>query len=886
MSTQKFNFLTQHAAKHVWAYPHQDNQSIQKPKRISPHGGFRNQFTIEYRTIKLPEKIEKYHVYQIGQLTPGLLGLFPDENRWISIDDICEKSQMVVDIFTGDGIMLPRCKSYYRWTDRQNLLIAVREVKTIPWAFNDEDVYVRFYSGAYFNILRRNLPQDFIKTKGYVLKQRSDIEELISFKDTYQNKRGHLFIWINGILHYDYGKDSAKLGDCVEMMYDSTVYKKVSIKLTDLRTFDSLLDHKGKYLISYPGIDTNNIDYHDDVDFYIARKPNEVKNRQKGIYYHRIMGDAVRQVSHRDYSLTIPYVNGLINHSNQNEKRENKRIFNTDSDIYIDAYIRRGMQDRPLIYNSHKLHELFKLPFTARLNAMLGIHSNVTEWRADNLENSEYAKLISSKKVIYDSDIVEKAYGYHGIAYITGNSPTLSKDFLTSQGITTIPLQTGHTKYSNHWEYDEKGVLLTHRNHYFTCSYIVRKDNTKMVEHLSGTATDDVGEQYDQNNIFIPKDEEFRVYRCPKGEELLPDRWVDITHNNDNLFLLEKDKHGNRTLKWITDNSLYTTLFRTDKQVLSYTVKKPLDNGIIDFYLSELVTFSNNKVRMRMLVPRGHLDVYCNGHALVRNIDYFVDFPRVVITAKKYFIRPEYGDRQEITIRFHGFCTENLEIRHPEQTGYVQHHTLSYNNRYHLKDDKVLNIIIGGRVYDRSILGFSEDENKIKLSLKERNELEGMPWQIKDIIVPMRGLTHEDTYTLRDRSYETDKRISDYMTSYLPEKRSIHYPPIKSLYPLYSPFLSWILDDIRKGTFVFPKLEEHYNDEDVLQACKKYEWLLKFDPVHQNKAIDYQYVIIHPHPHFKVIDISIYQYKLFDKINKLYMKDKVNLSHHIRKNKF
>ena len=75
----------------------------------------------------------------------------------------------------------------------------------------------------------------------------------------------------------------------------------------------------------------------------------------------------------------------------------------------------------------------------------------------------------------------------------------------------------------------------------------------------------------------------------------------------------------------------------------------------------------------------------------------------------------------------------------------------------------------------------------------------------------MRNLTKEDTYSLRNKSIETDKRISDYMTQFLPENRNPGnvYPPIKKLYPLYSPFMSYILDDIRKGTFNFPKLEEH-----------------------------------------------------------------------------
>ena len=817
--------------------------------------------------------------------TPDLLGLFPIENKWIRIDEICEQSQMICDIFTGDGIMLPKFKAWYRWTDRSNLLLAVRYVESVPWDFNYEDIYFRVYSSLYFNILRRSLPNDFIKTKGFIIKQRSDINDLVAFKDEHSAKRGHLFIYVNGILTNDYSAATTKLGDTVEMVYDSTVYKKISIKLTDLRTFDSLLDNKGKYLISYPGDINNTIDFHDDIDFFIVNKAN---NLYKGIYYHRLVGDSVRQITHRDYSLVVPYVRKLIDNSNfTNEKREVKKIFTNDQDVYIDLFVRRGMEDRKLVFNSHKLHELFKLPFEYRLNAMLGIRSNVTEWRADTLENGNYTKLIASPDVIYDSDIVEKAYGYHGISYIAGYSPTLESSFIPSGNTSVIRLPTNLTKYSSHWEYNDRGILLTYGNHYYICSYFLKDRNTKMVEHISGIATDDVGEIYDRETTTISLDEEYRVYRVEKGKELNPKEWKDVTSNINNLFTVTKDKET-QTITWLASNEYHTTMIRTDKQVLAYKILKSLDNGIIDFFLTEIVTINNQKSRMKMLVPRGHLDVYCNGHALVRNIDYFVDFPRVVITAKDYFKNIELGEKQEITVRFHGFCTKDLEMINPEQTGYVQYNKLSYNKVYNLKDDKVLNFIIGGRVYDRSVLGFSEDNTEITITTRDKREIEGKPWQIKDIIVPMRNLTKEDTYSLRNKSIETDKRISDYMTQFLPENRNPGnvYPPIKKLYPLYSPFMSYILDDIRKGTFNFPKLEEHYNDQDVLNACKIYEWLLKLDPVYQNGAIDYEYVIIHPHPHYHVIDISIYQYKLFDRINKLYMKGKINLSHHIRKNKY
>lgn len=881
-SPLKFNYLTWHGAKHVWANPKQDDQSIQKAAKISRIGGVRNTITIQYRTIELPEKGHRFHVYQIGQLTPGFLGLFPDENRWIRCDDIMERSQMIINIFTIDGIMIPNVKAWYRWTDRRNLIFAVREVKSVPWDLDKEDLYFRFYSGAYFNVLRRNLKKDFIKVKGYVIQDKTEVSELRDFKDKYISDRGHLFIYVNGVFRNDITVDDLTIGNTVEMVYDSTVYKKVSLKLTDLSTFDSLLDQKRKYLLTYDSNVNNTIDYHDDIDFFIVRHKEDVLTRRYGVYYHRVKSDSVRQITHRDYSLVVPYVVGFMDHSNQHEERDGKKIFLNDQDVYIDYFVRRGMLDRPLIYNSHKLHELFKLPFEYRRNAMLGVRSNVNAWRADVLEQGDYTKLISSPDVVYDANIVENAYGYHSISQLTGYSPDIEKDIYQQGSSRKVILRENLRQISSHWEYDEHGVLIDFYNTELSTDYEIQHHETKLIEHLSGRATEEVGSIYNPVDITIPYNEEFRLYRCKKGLELKPDAWVDITDNEDNLFRVNTDSQGNKTIEWLVNNDNHTTLLRKDDQVLAYLFEKPLDNGIIDLYLTEVVTSGQTKKRMRMLVHRGHLDIYLNGHALVRNIDYFVDFPRVVIVCKEYLDAVETGKKQKIVVRHHGFCNKDLSLQNPEQTGYVQFNRLSYNKRYDLKDDKVLNIIIGGAVYDRSVIGFSEEGTTLKIEDRKFAEIEGKPYQIKDLIVPMRGLTAKDTYTLRRESVEVEQSISDYMTLFKPEPRDPNLPPIKALYPLYSPFLSWILDDIRKGTFVFPKLDSIYADKDVLEACKKYEWLLKVDPVYQNQCIDYEYVIIHPHPHYKVIDIDILQYKLLSKITKLYLKGKVILSHFIR----
>lgn len=81
--------------------------------------------------------------------------------------------------------------------------------------------------------------------------------------------------------------------------------------------------------------------------------------------------------------------------------------------------------------------------------------------------------------------------------------------------------------------------------------------------------------------------------------------------------------------------------------------------------------------------------------------------------------------------------------------GFVEHGFLSNNNRHDIRDDKVLRITLNGSLKDRNDLQFSEGHDGISIV----NSLNGQPYQIKDIIVPLKQLVNENTYSLRESLY-------------------------------------------------------------------------------------------------------------------------------------
>lgn len=876
-------YLSDHAFKHVWCAPKQDTQGILLPKRISPPHGVWNYIQIAWDLETLPESNKRFHVYHIGQLQPELLGLFDTKDEWVSLSQAMEIENMIIELYTVNGVMIPRFTAWYKWTDERNLILAVRENESVPWDMLNESLYFRVYSGSYFNLLRKDRVITPIAAHGQVIAENVDKAKINDYYLAQRGKPGHTFVWVNGWLRDILDVSKLTIGDVVEIVHDSTVFKKVSLPLRSLRTFDSVLDEKGKYLITYDYQGKEQIEYFDDIDFYLSRKfPQDIANN-KAAYYHRNQVDAVRQVTHRDYALCVPYVLGLKNAN---------AFFSVDfSDVYIDLYIRLSGYQRDLVYVHHRIKELYRLPYPQRVNAMLGVRSNVDVWRAEQLESSGYVKLMGSLDLDESDETIVDAYGYNATSQILGYSPILAKDFDHQTIVSRVKLPYAMRYLSGVYEHDDLGRLLTWGNHREGCHYSLRDDKTKLVELISGNGTDFIDDHYNKTHVSVEPIHEYRVYRCPKGNELRVDQWEDVTGTG--LYEVTDGK-----IVWLVDNEHHTTLVRTDRTHLSYSLELKPNAGVFHFTLVQKALMGNQLNYVKMMVPMGHLDLYLNGRALIEGIDYIVKFPEVVILNKAYLEEPyRSGQKQRIHVRFSGFCQSDLSRLPRRQVGYIKDRMLSRNGHYDVKDDKVLRIVANGWVMDRSVLGFSEDKSLIKVPNQVR---EGTPYEIRDIIVPFRGIGNKDTYRFRAEAETVDRTVEDYLTQFIADVPVVHpsLPPVSSAsglpiqrqYPLYSPFMARMLDLAKHNENVLGSdatlgldLTRHYDDNQVLSACQASEWLLDYDPIKAaGHHVDLHYCIVHPHPEWQVLDVTPYVYKFLEAVNRLYYDGKIVLNHSLR----
>lgn len=848
-----FDYLIDHALKNVWCTPNQDRQTIIQLARLTPINGVWNIVDVLWRTITLPEQATRFHVYQIGQIYPALLGLLDsDTDVWVPFSEACTKESLIVDIYNSNGIQLPRSQVWYMVTKDKDLIVAIKEQKKIPFDLKIESVFLRVYSNAYFNSEESSPLNDYIEVVGKTIKTTNDILELQNKITLLKAQAGGVYCFVNGFYTPDINMLTTAVGDIAEYIYDSSIYKVVDFFITDLKTFTSVLDKKNKYLLHYSDANDGDIDYHDDIDFFL------INTDEKGVYYHRNNQDSIRMITHKDYSIAVPYIVGYSNNVN---------IVSETEKITIRMHIRKSGYHRNLVNENSRIKELYKLPDELITKALLGINSNVDVWTAANLEMSGYTEIMRSEINDVTRALVEKAYGYNAISKLIADTPMVTNK---SADNNTVVLPYNLINNSTIYEYDANGVMLDYYQHPYGTNYNPWISNTVMVEGITGLGGPYIDDNYGDVTSTIESGLEYRMYTCPIIGGVPTNRWVDITGNKD-YYSIQNNK-----VVWNVDHGSEYVLVRSNKRFLAYDVYLDYTDGLLSFDITEDILINGNRVSKTMTVPMGELVIFLNGHSLIEKIDYVVNYPKVVITNKKFLSNPLI-DKQRISVRFTGFCNSDLSRNVSTDIGFIEHKMLSHNNKFDIRDDKVNRIIVGGAAYMKNELLFSEDSSGVTVP----DALNGVPYSISDIVVPLRGLAVSDTYDCRNKSVVIDKTVSDYLTLWKPEKKLDSLNVIQELYAVVSPFCCKIIYDLKSGLINDDILKHYYTDSEVIDICKKYEYLLAFDQTQDNNKLDTNYVVVHPHNLNTVIDIDIYSYKFLARVVKLYMNNLIDINHFV-----
>lgn len=853
------DFLVEHARENVWCSPRMDHQVILQAKRVSAPNGELNAINLMWDQIPLPEQKVRFHVFQIGQAYAPLLGLLPLRRMWYRLSKAMIDNNLMADIYINNGLQMPRGDTWILITEDRAILVAVRDQSWLP-AARTESVYLRLYSNSFFSSRRSD---DFHHRISVVSHRFKDMNGVLLFQQNYINHqalRGHTSLYINGRLTQTLEPMKIKAGDVIEFVYDSTIKQILEFKVNELDYFESTKDLKRKYLLTHAGdqVGGEMIDYRDDIDIYLIRKSKigNVQDQYHGVYYHKNQDDALRMVTHRDYSIAVPYVTGYLNDNSW---------LGTNDDVIVQMRIREGGYARPLTFEHHRIHELYKLSYLDRHMAMVGTESTVSVWKADSLEASEYVQLMDARWAGVTRPLAEQAYGYNAVAWYESNTPIkITVDSGNRHAHIPYGLQWGSTVY----EFDAAGLLL---NWYYWAGgsmYHPQNPECTLVEVVKGRSGYKINTVFGQDTpVTIKPGVNYRFYIAPMDSSgARQDRWEDCTGDETRYVIVDG------VVRWTVNPLAWATAVKSDEEMLSYRLPMEAADGLLKFSIDGTAIYPSSPQGICGIMP-GKIDLWLNRKALIKDLDYFIKWPEIVIVNKEYL---KADGKQEVVVRVSGFCQEDMTLQPTPEYGFVRWGLLSKNRRYNVRDDRVMRMVVRGAVIHRDDLKFSEEDSGVRLP----ESFNGSPYLIDEVVVPMGELVSQDWFDFRARSQAVDKEIEDYLTIKLPEPAE----PNPNMYNngkywLFSPFSSVVMHHLQLGYISMEGFRGQYSDRDVLERLKDYEYLLDFEPT--RRELVYDLINVHPHDKFQVQRLDLYQYNFLRRAIKVFLDDKVDMSQFI-----
>lgn len=858
--------MRQIAKDQVWSNPGADTQFIIQPVRVSKSVGEVASMRLMGRRLTLPATTGRFHVFQAGQVLPSTLGLLNNRpawyvTQWTQLTDAINESSLFADVYTDAGVQLPRFKTWYMFTPERALIFAVEQDNNIPIDWHQDAVYIRFYSNAFYETLASDATADVVECAGATLTNTLKMIEIKQRLTKLRAKGGWVFCFRNGHLVDDISALTCSVGDTVEYVYDASVKRVVSLPVSSLPFFTSTLDGTAKYLLHYSAA-TNvpeNIDFQDDIDVYIGRSLGATGMAM--LYHHHNVESAVRMVTHRDYSVRVNHVRSVMESHNDIQGR-----LETNYDGFVvRVVIRNGGYNRKLIYDANRIFELYRLTDHEIRQAMVGTQAALPQWRAENLEASAYTTLMRSRERAITNTLLEAAYGYNGLAKVLADTP-IKKNAGASPPTFDLPpgLQTNSTIY----EHDANGKLLTVATHTSGVKYFANNAETEMIEAVVGLGSNSPSVQFGSGDMVLKTGYGYRVYigYFTAGNATVTGGWTDITDTE--LYTVSAG-----VLSYAGTSTNYQLMIRYDDSFLDYTLAITPIAGTLYFDLAEYEDRGFGLRQTTLPFPLGELDVWLNNCALVRDVDYHMVFPRIVITNQKFITQPAATTVQQIRVRYRGFPNSSLKEDPIDERGWVEYGMLSHNSHYDMRDDRVKRIIVGGMLYHEDDLKFSED-NPAAVMVDAAN---GSPYEIKDLVVPLRDLAVTDTYVARAASRVVDSAVSTFLNERINEPTQKSPTAIQSLWPVVSPFLTHVINDILDDKLGYD-INRAVPDSEVLEMLKSREWMLPFDPAYGAYGVDSRYVQIRPHFLESRISLLPYQYSFVMQVSRLYLQSKVQLN--------
>lgn len=831
------HWLVNHAADNIWCDPNNDNRITAQLARLSsPEGETYGMQVTEY-SIKLPTEDRWYHVYQLGNLSCEYVGIKELGNAWARLDRVVNEYGLNIKVYSDAGRTFPLSLAWIRQLPNDNVIVALGTYEA-QINLSVTPMYICFYDGKY----RHTADYDSklaTKITGVLARNQVELENTFRLYQSEREKLGNTTAFVNGYPVADLNSNSAEVWDYIEVYRDSLVKETHFFDVKHLATFTSKLDKERKYLI-HPPKGCEALEFVNDLDIFLFCG-------NTGCYLPIHKPQTLRQLTHHDYSISSHFIQELSNANG----------WTSLDDIQIKINIRNSGIGRELVYEHTQLRELYKMDDRCIANAMVGMNSTVVEWQAAELENSLYCRLAAARYYDITKDFATDTYGYNAVSKYVSDTPVK----ITDNVFQLPPLLKGMITV---YEYDEDGLYLEHHvvEHMTDGLYRPSNPNCKLIEPLIGEAKDTASVYYNATDFTTIKGINYRFYKCPmKNGEVPYRKFIDIT-DTDEVSIGSDGK-----VIWNIDATRYMPVVVSDEVILHYTRDANLADGVIDFNVTSDRTGNGFSIPYAPKV----LDLSIGKYQLIPEVDYHVEWPRIVIYSKERLGAEEDFATIPVTIRAIGIAP-SYESPKP---GYVVNNLLSNNNRFDVRDGKVVRFIVGGKLKHRSDIAFREDT-----AIGIDGLANGTPYVINDTMIPLRTIVSDERsiYELKEWDEELDKRIEEYLTLFIPQPPNVEHNPILTRYRTFSPLLNKIIHDL-KADLLRPVEDDERNLISTQQLDKimvPYLDYLDFDPI--RLKVDDNYVVTEPHAFTSAIELTPLEFSLVERINDRYLGNKIILN--------
>ena len=898
--------LTAHARKNVWAEPAQDYQYNIGLARLSPNGGVIHSQNVLWHMVRVPKGGNRtwYHIYQIGQVPPKLFSLDIPDNTWMKVDDLAVSQSMVIDLYLESGGMIPRSRAWLMKDLSRNFIIAIEHDRKFDYGtdvrvdkytgvvvnrkitLDTDKVIARFYVNAHFsNYSFRDQAVNPLKPIQMAYRKINTQEDYEQFMLQCNQITASFMGQGKGIYYRDgfavnrprlYSEDL--IGKELGFMWDESFKFEQFFDLKDLHPFTSKLDINRKKWILFTDSVYDIIDFHDDIDFYLVKRD---ASGFKGVYISRVKDYAIRMLTHSAYSIDAE----LLEYYSKTHS-----FLKNLSECSVYAMVRQGGKLQGLINQKNRIEELYSLESNeAIVDAMVNTNSVVPEWRADELENSAYTALMRADAYQIEVGLVQEAYGYAMVSQIMCPPVHTVKRIGQRQQIQVppglqIPDNVNGFARRCAFCYDGKGRLINYFSDASSDIYIdipPEVTGTETVEVFNGLIDDDSGTYVNMN--VVNNDLEQYGFRCYVStlNALIPvEDWVDVTNSTNWYTYTPGNNETDATLTWnwnLLDQAGLYPAVKTNAKINLYSSTHEVGqdrDGCVNVVVRARQIWSGEYTYRVQRIPPGQVTVFANGLSLIEDIDYYMNWPNIVIVNREI----NNSTTVEVIVRSYG-CGygEPGELARPfkpREVGFVKNGRLSSNDQYDIHNDKNLRIVVADEFKRREQVNFAEDD------LGELST-DGRPYSIEDYILPV------ENYTLNRRTNEfyletlsIENRVSDYLTLWKEEPNWGQNVIVGKKWEVVSPVLASMCYAILNGYAIDENTNENFDNLEVDVWLSPYAWLLDYDPAYLK--VDTGFVHIAPHPFDNPITMTQKQYELLETIIKLKLNGLVDLSRYIK----